>query len=55
MSQADVDETASMGISGQDAQRLEAVSTACKVRRPDAAPINVTHLVDVASGYEVTK
>ena len=31
MSQADIDETASMGLSGQDAQRLEAVSTACKV------------------------
>jgi len=35
MSQADIDETASMGLSGQDAQRLEAVSTACKGAVPD--------------------
>jgi len=35
MTQEDVDETASMGLSSQDAQRLEAVSTACKGAVPD--------------------
>mmetsp|Transcript_6277 Transcript_6277/g.8491 ORF Transcript_6277/g.8491 Transcript_6277/m.8491 type:complete len:613 (+) Transcript_6277:45-1883(+) len=35
LSQEDVDETTSMGLSNQDAQRLEAVSTACKGAVPD--------------------
>eukprot|EP00959_Pyramimonas_sp_CCMP1952_P102872 2151314-Pyramimonas_sp.AAC.2 len=46
MSQADIDETASMGLSGQDAQRLEAVSTACKV--PDLLVLSAS--ADVQSG-----